>query len=232
MIYFAAGVCYNGQKWEWEGTAMKIWGGLFSLLAVVLTATAVWICAYCPGMRPALLYVPEEASRTVETVMDSICRGDFAAAEERMYGDPDLGVDRELSDPFSRIFWDAYVRNLDYILLGECYAGENCLIQEVKIISMDLYASTEFLGERARLLLMEGVEKAEDVSRIYDENNEYRESFVSEVMQEAARQALEEDVRYGYQVVPVQLVCEQGQWYVMPTRELIAAISGVTVDQG
>lgn len=204
---------------------------LFGILAAVIASAAVWLAANCRENPPVLLAVPEAAVRQAETVMDALCTGDFASARKGLYGTPDLDADRKPADMVGQLIWKAYVDSLDYELVGDVYATDTGLAQDVKIISLELPAATEKLGQRAQALLQQGVEQARSVSEIYDENNAYKESFVAEVLEEATRQALEEDVRYTYQVVSLQLVCSDGRWWVLPDRALLNAISGSTAQQ-
>lgn len=141
---------------------------------------------------------------------------------------PDLDADRKPADPVGELVWKAYVDSLDYALVGEVYATDTGLAQNVKFISLELPAVTQKLAQRAQILLQQGVEQADSISEIYDEKNAYKESFVARVMEEATRQALEEDVRYTYQILTLQLVCSEGQWWVLPDRALLRAISGIT----
>lgn len=198
------------------------------LLAVLLAAAAVFLVITFRDAKPVLLYVPEEVSLRVEEMMDAICCGDFSSAAKRMYGNPDLGIDRESEDPVNRAFWNAFVSSLDYELVGEPYATQSGIAQDVKIISLELSTATEKLGARAEALLQQGLAQAENASEVYDGAN-YKESFVESVIQQAAQQALEEDVRYSYNVVTLQLVCSDGQWWIMPDKALLSAISGGTV---
>ena len=99
----------------------------------------------------------------------------------------------------------------------------------MKIISLELSSATEKLGQRAQVLLQQGIDQAEDASEIYDGANGYKESFVADVMQQATQQALEEDVRYSYNMVTLQILSSNGQWWVMPDKALLSAISGGTV---
>ena len=59
-------------------------------------------------------------------------------------------------------------------------------------------------------------------------SNGYKDSFVESVIIQAAQDALEEDTRYSYRIVTLQLVYSGDQWRVMPNRELLNAISGGT----
>ena len=200
----------------------------FGLLAVLLAAAAVFLVMTCRDTKPVLLYVPEEVTLCVEETMDAICCGDFSSAVKRLYGNPDLGIDRESEDPVNSAFWNAFVSSLDYELVGEPYATQTGIAQDVKVISLELDTATEKLGARAEALLQQGLAQAENASDVYD-GSDYKDSFVDSVIQQAARQALEEDVRYSYSVVTLQLVCSNGQWRIVPDKALLSAISGGTV---
>lgn len=201
---------------------------VFGILAAAVAAGAVFAAITCRDKDPVLLHAPEEARARVVEMMDAICDGDFYAAANAMYGRPDLGVAQEPEDAVNRAFWRAFVASLDYELVGELYATDSGIAQDVKIISLELDTATEKLGQRATALLQQGVEQAADPSEIYDETNGYKASFVEGVMNQAAEEALEEDVRYAYRTVTLQLVYSNGQWRIVPNRELLSAISGGT----
>lgn len=199
---------------------------VLAMLAVMLAAAAVWLTVQFPGQLPVLLSVPEEACLQAEKTMDALCSGDYAAAETLLYGMPDLGAREQPEGKVNRMIWDAYQSSLDYQLLGQVYPTEQGLAQDVKIISMELPAVVEHLGQRAQSLLEQRVAEAQDVSEVYGADNTYRDSLVAEVLEEAVRQALEEDVRYTYQIVSLQLVCREGQWWVLPEKALLNAVFG------
>jgi len=200
----------------------------FGLLAVVFAASALVLALHFREASPVLVSAPPEALQRAEDVMEALCSGDFAGAETLLYGNPDLGTDREPADPVGAMIWRAYLESLDYELVGACYASDAGLAQNVKIISMELSSVTQRLGERTQALLSQRLENAEDVSEIYDENNEYRSDLVQEVLLEAAALALEEDTRYSYQHITLQLVYSQGQWWVVADESLLNAVSGGT----
>lgn len=208
---------------------MKIVKILFSLpvcLAFFLTAAAITAVLTCRGMTPVLVSAPEEAAVHAQQLMDAVCTGNFQEAEAMLYGTPSLGADREPSDPIGAMIWEAYVSSLDYELVGQMYATEDGVAQDVKFISLELPTATQNLGRRARELLNEAVEAAKDVSQLYDKNNEYREDLVMDIFKKACRQALEEDVRYTYQIFPLQLVYSDGQWWGVADQTFLNAISG------
>lgn len=198
----------------------------FTLLAALFTAAAVCAAFFCRDQKPVLLSEQEEAVQLAQKLMDAVCEGDFSRAETMLYGTAELGADRIPEDPIGAMVWSAYLSSLDYELVGELYTTQTGIAQDVKLISMELATATEHLGSRARELLNEAVRSAEDVSELYDETNAYREELVMAILQEAARQALEEDVRYTYQVFPLQLVYSEGQWRGIADQAFLRAVSG------
>ena len=191
-------------------------GYLFAAMAILTAALAVGLTYFCREKLPVLVSVPEEASMCADHLMAAVCDGDYQEAQTMLYGMPDLGLDRKPEHPIGEMIWEAYLRSLDYILVGEVYATECGLAQDVKLISMEPDSVTKNLGIRAQHLLNEKVNTAQYVSELYDAENEYREDLVMEVLQEAARQALEEDTRYTYRILQLPLVYGDGQWWVEP----------------
>lgn len=199
---------------------------LASLGAAACTAAVIAAVSFCRGTVPVLLAAPEEATRCAEQLMTAICDGDFAEAETLLYGQPDLGADRIPEDPVEQMIWKAYLNSLDYELVGELYPSDTGLVQDVKFISLELDSVTANLDKRAQEGLNEAIAAAEEVSQLYDEDNEYRKDLVQEILQEATRAALEEDVRYTYQILPLQLICSHGQWYAVADKTWMNAVSG------
>lgn len=191
------------------------------LLAVLCAAGAIGVAALCRDTDPVLLDPPEEAVQQVVALMDAICDGNFSEAQTLLYGSWDLGASREPADQVGRLLWEAYVDSLDYELSGELYATETGIAQDVKLIYLELPALTQKLGSRSRALLQETMDSAEDVSQLYDESNGYREDLVMGILQEAACQAVEEDRRYTYQVIPLHLIFQKDRWWVVADRRLL-----------
>ena len=203
---------------------------LWALLALFFAAAAVGAVVYGRTAAPALLEAPAEASVQVEKLMEAVCAGDFAGAKSFLSGIQTAQAQGVPADPVAAMIWDAYVGNLDYALAGDLYATDTGLAQDVKLIHMELDTATAQLGRRARELLKEAVASAEDVSQLYDENNEYREELVADILRAAVRQALEEDVRYTYQVFPVHLTYEDRQWRVAADKVFWNTVSGGVSD--
>ena len=201
---------------------------IFGLTGLLLALFAVGVIMTRLDAVPVLATMPTAAGECAESLMEDVCGGDFLSAQEKLYGTPNLGADREPADDVGQLIWDAYTDSLEYEFVGDYYATDTGIARDVVITALDLASVTENLGSRSQQLLEHRVEKAEDVSQIYDENNEYREDFVMTVLFDAAYQSLKEDARTARHEVTLNLVFRQGQWWVLPDSALLSAISGGT----
>ena len=199
---------------------------LFGLPALVLAVAALMLSVKYLDAAPILVQVPEDAVQTLDVVLTAVCEGDYETAGKNMYGTPDLGASRQPSDEVGRMIWDAFVDSTSYELVDECFATDSGLAQKVTFRSLEFSSVTAKLGDRARTLLEQHVAEAEDVSQIYDEENNYREDFVMDVLKEAVEQALREDVQYTQQEFVINLTYKDGRWWVIPGQELLSAVSG------
>ena len=194
-------------------------GLTLAAVAVALSLTRLWAA-------PVLISVPEDAAQCAQDLMDAVSRGDYEAAGELFYGTPDLGADRQPADEVGQMIWKAYEKSFSYEFVGEFYATDTGVARDVSITALELASVTENLKQRSQDLLERRMEKADDVSQIYDENNEYREDFVMNVLFDAVYQSLQEDTRLATETVTLNLVYRRGQWWVMPDASLLSAISG------
>ena len=173
-----------------------------------------------------LLEPAQEAQERVEFLMDAVCDGDYDLAGSVILGNPELGVDREASDAAGVLIWNAFADSLTYEIVGDCYTTETGLAQDVTVTCLDVRSVTKNLKTRAQTLLEDRVREAEDVSDIYDENNEYREDFVMDVLLDAVEDALQEDGQQIHTAFTVNMVYQDGEWWIISDNALISAISG------
>lgn len=204
----------------------KIFGALLCLLGIGVAIFAVDLGLRNQDALPVLVETPMTAQQRLEQALDSVCSGDYDAAGTMIYGDLSFGVDSLPEDPVSLMFWNEFQESLSYTLEGELYTTREGLAQKVRVTGLDFSSVTATLRERSRHLLELRVADAEDMSEIYDENNEYREDLVMSVLHEAAQAALAEDARYPEKEIIVNLIYRQGQWWIVADDALLDAVSG------
>ena len=159
-------------------------------------------------------------------MMNAVCQGDYAEASQSILGTPSLGVDREAGSDVGIMIWEAFQESLSYELVGECYTTDQGLAQDVTVTCLDITSVTEQLRDRSQTMLEERVAEAENVSEIYDDNNEYREDFVMDILHTAVTDALKENTREMTVELTVRLSYQDGSWWVVADEALLDAISG------
>ena len=204
----------------------KLLAAILALIGLSAAAAAVYLGITCRNSEPILLTPPDVPQGKVTAMMDAVCQGDYEAAAAFIYGTPDLGVNREASDEVGALIWEAFEDSISYELVGECYTTNQGLAQNVTFTCLDMTSVTASLRERSQEMLELRVAEAEDVSEIYDENNEYREDFVMAVLLDAAKDAIREDAAEKTLELTVYLNYQNGDWWVIADAALLDAISG------
>lgn len=229
-----AGGKYLAPRAKRRANMMKRLGAAFvTLISLVLIAmgavvayATVHICMNYSNALPVLLSPPDSARGQLETMLNRVCNGDYDGASQLLLGTPDLGVDQEEQNALGMLLWSEFVGSMDYELVGECYTTEDGLAQDIVFRYMDLTSVTANLGERSKTLMEQRVQEAENTSELYDENNNYREDFVMDVLCDAAEDALEEDAREVTVSLTVNLKYQGKNWWIVADTALLDAISG------
>lgn len=198
----------------------------FGLLGIAIAVLAVFLCVLCAQEEPALITPAQDARKAAVALLDAVCEGDFTQAGELLSGSPSLGVNRQPDSQVGAMVWDAFVSSLSYDLTSECYGSGSGVAVDVRFTYMDIGSATANLQQRSQILLAQRVEDAEDTAEIYDDNHEYREDFVMDVLYTAAQEALEQDARLRTESFTLHLIFEDGSWWVVPDQALLHAISG------
>ena len=204
----------------------KIIAALFGVAGVCAAALCVHLAFENRNAIPVLVEQPESAREQVEIMMEAVSRNDYAAASEVIQGNPVFGADRAPADAVSGLIWDAFVESVSYELVGDLYATDSGVAQNIKVTTLDMGSVTANLKERSEELLEQRVADAEDPDEVYDENNEYREDFVMQVLYDAAVEALKADAKMMEHEVTINMIYENGAWLIVPDSSLLNAISG------
>lgn len=207
----------------------KVLAAVFAVLALAAAAAGVILSLGNIDTEPVLAETPDELRQRAVALMDAVCAGDCEGIRAQFYGQPELGLDREPEDPVGKLFWQALMESRSYTILRDCYATDDGIAMDVVLVSLDMDSVTGNLRSRAQRLLEQRVQQATDTTEIYREGGEYREEFVMGVLEDAAREALEEDAANTQWYLTLRFVYDEGRWWIRPDGEVLAAISGGTV---
>lgn len=202
----------------------KIFSWLFGLLGICLMVFTAVLCFASLNAAPKVVQLPEQARLCAEEFVDAVSHGDFEEVQSRLLGQPELGLDREPEGGVSKLIWDAFVDSLSGTLHRGPYATDMGPAWDMTVSYLDISSVTECLDERAEeLLAQRQTQSGED---LLDENGQYPEALVQEVLLEAARLALEEDGNMVTRELTLNLVFQDGQWWVAGDKALLEVLSG------
>lgn len=204
----------------------RFFSGVFAVLGMLLMTVTVAVCLLFRNAQPRMLESPEAASAQAQRMMDALCAGDYETAQGCMYGQPELGAG-EPDDEVCRLLWDAFTDSLSYEFTGLCRVTDTGIARDAAVTSLDVSSVTAALPQRAKALLEARAETAEDKAEIFDEDNNYHASLVTQALTEAVEQALSEDAETTTRNVTLNLIYRDGAWWVVPDQTLLQIISGV-----
>lgn len=206
----------------------KVWALLFAVLALCAAGAGVYLALENVGSEPQMVQAPEEARQRALTLLDALCEGDYSEVSSQLYGQPELGLDKEPADEVGVLLWAALTESRSYEILRDCYATDSGIAMDVAVEGLDLQRILNDLRQQSQMLLEQRVSQAEDASEIYDENGEYREDFVMEVLENAVREVMAWDSENARWELTLQFVYDEGRWWIRPDEMLLSAISGGT----
>ena len=214
---------------DFKGDQMKIskfFAVIFGLLGAAIAAGTVFLCLQSLNQEPVLVKAPIAATTQVESMMRAVCKNDYASVSELIYGTPDLGANQEEQDAITTMIWDAFIASIEYEMVGDCYATNSGVAQDVHLKYLDIVALTEALQIRARNLLEQRITEADDMEDIYDENNDFRQDFLDTIVVDAVRETVAQDAQYLEADLTVNLAFSDGKWWIVSDTALIQFISG------
>lgn len=208
---------------------IKMIPAVFALLGILLIAGTVIMCFRSLNAPARLLAADEAAAEQTEKWMEAVCEGSYTVAGSLMYGQPELGTGYEASHEMSSFFWEAFIDSMTYEFEGDCYTTQTGLARDVAVTALDISAVMAPLKERTEAIMEQRIEELESMDEVYDENNNYRDTFVMSALREAAAQLLEEKEFLATREITLNLVYENGRWWILTEQDLIDVLSGKMV---
>ena len=193
---------------------------IFALLGMGILAGSVVFCLTSLNSDAIMVATPEGAEVCSQDLMTAIQAGDYAAATDCLYGQVNLGADREPGDDLGALIWKAFQDSITYEFIGNCYATTTGVARDLWITTLDLTSLNQNLSQRVTDL----AESAEE--SIYDAEGHILEDQLHLLLLTALADALEQDASTITHKIQLNLVYQNGQWWVVPDTALLQAISG------
>lgn len=160
--------------------------------------------------------------------MDALMAGDYATAYSHMAGYSGLGLENAPADAVGQKMYDALRESYAYELTGDCTVDKLEARQQLSFTYLDLTAMEEQVQEET-LEQLKGIVQSRPKSQLYDENDNYLPEVAQEAYAAAVSAVLESAEEY-YTTVGILLELEYSdeQWRVVPSPQLLKAVSGGT----
>ena len=204
----------------------KLFAVVFGSLGLALAVCAIQVALTYRSADPILISTPKNARQTVDAMLREATSGDYAAASQRILGNPKFGMSYDPQGQAEKMIWEEFMGSFSYELVGECFVTEEGFAQNARISYLDLDSVTTGLQPKVQALLEQRVEEAQRPEEIYDENHELKESFILEALQDVVAEAIEQNARIKTVDVTVSMIWRDGQWCIVPNDGLLSALSG------
>ena len=205
-------------------------GGLslpYAIAAVVLTGAACMLCF--SGVSGSGYVAPsdEDPAETVERFFRGLQEGDYEAAERCLEPGGSLGLSGALpADGTHAAALAALKDSWNCRLLGSAAVEKASAWQEVQLQVLDFSRMEQDLQRLTREQLLE-MGASMPRSEMYDENGDYRPEAAGLAWDRALSVLLENPQEYYASVgLRIQLTLTRDGWKIVPTRELLSALSG------
>ena len=201
---------------------------IFAILGVVLMLGTVFLAFTSLDKPVGIMQNPDGALLCSEQLQECLNGGDLAGAGKLMYGQPSFGTDAAPQDGYSAMLWNAYVEGISFTYTGNLYLLDSELARDGVLTVLNVPELMESVQTRARALLDQKVASTEDSAVIYDEAGNLRSEVADQILQEAVRQALEQDVSYVSRNVTVRVIRRNDGWWILPDQTFQKTLSGLT----
>ena len=193
---------------------------IFAILGMGILGGSVFFCLTSLNRNAIMVATPVAAQVCSEDLMTAIQAGDYTAATGCLYGQVNLGVDRDPGDDLGALIWNAFQESITYEFIGDCYATTTGVARDLRITTLDLTSLNQNLTQRVTDL----AESSKD--SIYDSEGHILEDRFHQILLTALEEALDQDASTMTHQIQLNLIYQNGQWWVVPDAALLQAISG------
>lgn len=193
---------------------------IFAVLGMVILLGSTLFCLTSLNSDAIMISTPAAAQDRSEDLMTAIASGDYTAASGCLYGQVDLGANREPSDDLGLLIWSAFEDSFTYEFIGDCYATTTGVARDLWITTLDLASVNLNLSQR----VVELAEASEE--EIYDQEGNIQQDLLHQLLLDALAESLDQDSSTVTQKLQLNMVYQNGQWWVVPDAALLQVISG------
>lgn len=194
----------------------RFFSSVFAVLGTGVMIVSIILCLLCRNMEPKTQGVAQEAEDVSEQFIGALSSGDYQTAGELIYGQPELGADGAFQSDAAARIWETFRESISCEDSGACYLEGTEIYRDVTVTFLDVSGVLNAVPALAQS--MQAAQEAEP-----DEEAIRKDSDA--ILMEAVEKALSDGERVSVQG-KLQLVQDEGRWYVIPDKTVLSAISG------
>lgn len=205
--------------------AARLFAVMLGIVGLALMLGTVGLCLTSLDAPVKLQEVPREAVACAEELRQALDEGNLTAVEEKLYGQPSLGVEEALTEEAAAV-WELFRTGISCELTSDLYVSGSALAVDAVVTVPEIASITDTLQDHALTLMNQRIASATEMSELYDEGNNFRVELIEEVMAQAVETAFKEPPEMLTYETTWLLVFREGQWWAVPDQALMKALSG------
>lgn len=202
----------------------RVFAVIFGILGILLMLGTAAVC-FGALDAPVRAEVPEAVKACAAEMVELLCEGDLPAVQEKLYGRPQLGADRELTAE-AAVVWDLFCSGISCELTSDYYVSGSSFAVDAVITVPKLESITDSVLSHAQTILNDRIAAAEKMAELYDENGDFRQDLIDEIMAKAVELAFAEEPEMLTFETTLGFAYQAKRWHVVPDGNLMRALQG------
>lgn len=202
----------------------KVFAAVFAIAGLALMLGTAAVC-FGSLDAPVRAEVPREVEACAEEVARLLGKGDLNTLQTKLYGSPDLGAGGMLTGEAAAV-WEIFRKGMSCELTSEAYVSGSSYAVDAVITVPKIESIPDTVYDHARAMLDEKIAAAEKMNELYDENGDFRQDIIDEVMAKAVERSFGEEPETLTFETTFGFAYRDGQCYVVPDGDLVRALQG------
>lgn len=186
----------------------KFFSSVFAVLGAGVMILSILLCLLCRNHSPKSQIVPQEAEEASRQFMQALSDGDYRTAGGLLYGQPELGAEGDFQSDAAAYLWEAFRGNVSWEAPSGCYLEGAQVYRDVTVTVLDVTAVLDAVPALAQ-------------SREDSPSSPNTDALLLEAVKEALSGGKTQSVSGK-----LRLIQDGDQWYVIPDKQILSAISG------
>ena len=204
--------------------AARIFAVIFGVLGLLMMLGTAAVC-FGSLDAPVRAEIPQGVKDCGDELVRLLGEGELTAVAEMLYGNPDLGVDRPLSGEAAAV-WEIFRKGISCELTSDFYVDGSSFAVDAVITVPELESIPDSITEHGKRLLDEKIAAAEKMAELYDENGDFRQDLIDEIMAQAVALSFAEEPETLTFETTFGFTYQGNRWYVVPDSAFMRALSG------